>query len=394
MKKREIEKEFKTLLKEYPVVYLTGPRQSGKSTFVQNALPDYKYISLEDSENKKYAISDPKGFLQQYGTKLIIDEAQYAPELFSYIQTIVDKENNTGMFILSGSQNFLLMERITQSLAGRVGILTLLPFSKKELGTDYADLDKYLVTGAYPRIYDKELRPTPYYVNYIKTYVERDIRQLKLVKDLATFQDFIKLCAYQVGSVLNYSSLAQKAGISTKTVREWLSTLEASYILFRLKPYYNNKQKRIVKSPKLYFYDTGLLCHLLGLNNEIKTNRFYGYLFENHIILEFLKSQFNKGNSPRINFWRENEKKEIDLLWEKSADELLSFEIKSGVTMRPEWVKTSLDFCEYTNDKNKPFIIYNGTNKPTIKGVKYLRESEWPEIIVEGKEKYNGIRLY
>ena len=255
MIKRHVEQKLLKFLKQYPVLMLTGPRQSGKTTLCKMALPDKPYVSLESPDNREYALSDPKGFLSEYPKGVIIDEAQHAPELFSYIQGIVDEKKKNGMFVLTGSQNFQLLNKVNQSLAGRTAILKLLPFSIREIKPiiKKMSLNEVLLSGFYPRIYDEKLEPQHALSFYFETYVERDVRSLLNVKDLSSFQKFVRLCAGRVGQLLNLSSLGNEAGVSHTTAREWLSLLEASYIVFLLPPHYKNYNKRITKAPKLYF---------------------------------------------------------------------------------------------------------------------------------------------
>ncbi len=272
----------------FPVVTLTGPRQSGKTTLVRAAFPDMPYVSLEAPDMRQFALSDPRGFLANYPGGVILDEVQHVPDLFSYIQVIVD-ENRQARFILTGSSNFLLMERISQSLAGRTAVLTLLPFSFEELPPGPEAYEERIFCGGYPPLYDRGLTPTDFYPAYIQTYVEKDVRLLKNIGDLNAFIQFTQLCAGRIGQPINYASLASDAGISPNTAKSWLSVLEAAYVLYRLQPFYRNFNKRLIKSPKLYFYDTGLACSLLGIRSAEQVGLHYlkGALFENLIISEF-----------------------------------------------------------------------------------------------------------
>lgn len=320
-----------------PVIAVTGPRQSGKSTLIQQLFPTHTYLNLEDIELRQFALSDPKGFLQNTGKKAIIDEVQYAPELLSYIQVITDREKIAGQFIISGSQNLLLMHSIAQSLAGRVAIFNLLPFSLQEIQyTDFrlTNYEDYIFKGFYPRIYDLDLNPTDWLKDYLKTYVERDVRQILNVGDLAIFRRFLEICAGRIGQLVNFSDIGNMIGVSYQTIRKWLSVLETSFIVYTLQPYHQNYNKRIVKTPKLYFYDTGLACALLNLRNVEDLNRHFakGALFENFIITEILKNQLNQNISPKNYFWNASGSHEIDLLLDKGG-RLLPIEIKSSRTI-------------------------------------------------------------
>jgi len=337
---------------KFPIVTLTGPRQSGKSTLLKSTLAGYKYVSMEDPDSRLLAIDDPRGFLRTYSDKTIIDEVQRVPDLFSYLQTHVDNENREGMYYLAGSQNFLLMQSISQSLAGRTAILTLLPLSHEELkqaGIAPSTSDEEIFHGGYPRIYDKSIHPADFYPNYIQTYVEKDLRLLKNIEDLSKFIRFIKLCAGRIGQLLNLSSLANEAGVAVSTVQSWLSTLEASYILYLLKPDHQNYAKRLVKSPKLYFYDTGLACSLLEIEEaaQVSTHFLRGGLFENMVINEFIKDSSHVGQVPRLTFWRDSTGNEVDLLVSVKGKQK-AYEIKSGATYSPDdfkgvkvWAKLS-----------------------------------------------------
>ncbi len=335
----------------YPVLTLTGPRQSGKTTLVKAAFPRYAYVSLEESEVRSFAREDPRGFLKRFNGPVIIDEAQRVLELFSYIQTDVDRDSSPGRFILTGSQNFLLMHKISQTLAGRCGVLHLLPFSRAELEvqaqkepddprTFFAnrktklDCWEAIRTGFYPRIHDRGIPPEIWLSDYIRTYIERDLRTLVNIGDLETFERFLILCAGRTGQLLNHSSLASDCGIAVDTSRRWISALKTSFIAFLLRPHHRNFNKRVIKRPKLYFYDTGLICHLLGIRNveQLFAHPLRGALFENYIVAETAKAYLHHRLDPPIWFWRDQTGHEIDLLIER-GDELYPIEIKSGQTV-------------------------------------------------------------
>lgn len=340
---REIFSKILDLSTKFPIVTLTGPRQSGKSTLLRHDFPDYTYLSLEDPDMRDFALSDPRGFLKQYPNRAIFDEIQRVPELFSYIQTHIDNSDETGIYLLVGSQNFLLMQSISQSLAGRTALLNLLPFSRRELNKASilpATIDLQIFTGFYPRLYDKDIYPCDYYPNYIQTYVERDVRNLLKVSETNKFIKFIRLCAGRIGQILNMTSLANEIGISSTTAEGWMSVLESSYICYRLEPNFNNFNKRVIKSPKLYFYDTGLACSLLGISSadQIKTFYMRGALFENLVINQFIKDAYNQGQNPDLTFWRDSQGNEIDLI-QTVATEMTGYEIKSGQTMNSEFFK-------------------------------------------------------
>lgn len=317
---------------------ITGPRQSGKTTIAKLLFPHLPYVSLENLDIRTQAKLDPRGFLQQYLDGAIFDEIQECPELLSYLQQIVDETTKTGIFIITGSQNFALQEHISQSLAGRIGMATLLPLSLNELENPDTPMFS-IVHGGYPRLYKMNMSPLEFYPSYIQTYIERDVRQLQQIENLAKFTTFLKLCAGRIGQLLNLSSLAQDAGISHTTAKQWLTVLEASYVTFTLQPYHTNVNKRLVKTPKLYFYDTGLAAALLGIETEeqLKTHYLKGGLFENLIIVELVKERFNKGLAPHLYFWRDKTGHEIDALglW---AGKLHCFEIKLGQTFQTNYL--------------------------------------------------------
>ncbi|HFA48117.1 MAG TPA: ATP-binding protein, partial [Bacteroidetes bacterium] len=340
---RQTSQTLQQLAKKFPVVALTGPRQSGKTTLLKELFPGYDYVSLENPDNRAHAQEDPNGFLSIYPSKVIIDEAQNVPHLFSYIQTKIDQDRIKGQYILSGSQHFPLMERITQSLAGRVALVRLLPFSFKEMksgGLLGEDLPTVIYKGFYPAIYDWDIEPGQYFPSYVETYVERDVRSLTNVKDLTLFRNFLKLCAGRAGQILNLQSLANDCGISSPTAKSWLSILETSFIVFLLPPYYRNFNKRLIKSPKLYFFDTGLACYLLGMKEAGHVDTYYqkGSLFENLVIAELLKQRYHAGQVPQFYFWRDNVGNEMDLLSEEfqSVD---VWEMKYGATVNSSYFK-------------------------------------------------------
>lgn len=343
MIQRNLKPAIEKALKTVPVVTITGPRQSGKTTLAKSLGADWQYVNLEYPDVREHAATDPRGFLSTYAkTPLIIDEAQYLPELFSYIQGIVDERGVPGQFVLTGSQNFNLSERISQSLAGRTMIFNLLPLSHSELiqsGIELS-LNELIFKGGYPRLYDAGADKNIWMRSYIQTYVERDVRQLINIHNLDLFIRFVRLCAGRIGQLINYSSLATECGIDVKTAQSWLGLLETSFIAFTLKPYHRNFNKRLVKSPKLYFYDTGLATNLLGLENGEQLDTFFlkGGLFENWVILELLKKELNQGKQPQLYFWRDSTGQEIDLLIEKVNGFEIA-EIKSSQTFRTDFLK-------------------------------------------------------
>ena len=352
-----------------PVVAVTGPRQSGKSTLIQRLFPQYSYHNLEDIEQRKFALSDPKGFLQNITGKAIIDEVQYAPDLLSYIQVITDREKIPGQFIVSGSQNLLLMESVSQSLAGRVAIFNLLPLSLEEVfGSAQTDrvvqlsYEDFILKGFYPRIYDQNLDPTAWLLDYIQTYVERDLRQVVNVSDLGTFRQFLEICAGRIGQLVNFSDMGNMIGVSYQTIGKWLSVLETSFIAYTLRPHHQNFNKRIVKTPKLYFYDTGLACALLDLRSVDDLNRHFakGALFENFVINEVLKNKRNRNLPPRNYFWNAAGSHEIDLLLDRGG-RLMPLEIKSSRTIHPQFFKGLTYFQSLSGaSPDDSYLIYGG----------------------------------
>jgi uncharacterized protein len=334
MVSRTIINAINELAKVYPLIAVTGPRQSGKTTLLRNMFSDYRYVSLENPDNRFFAQNDPNGFLELYNNKVIFDEVQRVPALLSYMQTLVDE------FILSGSQNFNLMKSITQSLAGRVALFKLLPFDFSELTSENLLPLNYLsliIKGSYPALYDKPIPTTAFYANYVQTYIERDVTELLSIKDLNLFRTFLKLCAARIGQQLNLTNLSNEAGISIPTVKSWLSILESSYILYQLPPFFNNFNKRLVKSPKLYFYDTGLVCFLLGIKNEntLTESEFKGALFENLIINEYIKQNLHHNLYHDFYYWRDSNGHEVDLLISNQTV-YDAIEIKATKTILPK----------------------------------------------------------
>jgi predicted AAA+ superfamily ATPase len=380
---RLIKKQMDVYLKKYPVLVLTGPRQSGKTTFLKEQFPNYTYVNLENPDLRNYAIKDPNGFLTEHSRYVILDEVQRVPHLFSYLQTKVDDDNITGQYILSGSQNFHLMRSITQSLAGRVGLFKLLPFDIQEmeqagwLNDDYA---VNLQRGFYPGLYDRDIPSKVFYSNYIQTYVERDLSELIHVKDLKQFRHFISLCAARAGQLLNLNSLANECGISQPTAKSWISVLETSYIVYQLQPYYSNFNKRLTKSPKLYFYDTGLLCFLLKINDasSLKISRHKGNLFENYVINEYLKQNYHRNLILDFWFWRDAVGHEIDLIWQKS-EKLNLVEIKATETVMPEMFRGLSYFEKFIPDliQSKTLVHTGLYNQNRTAG----RVQSWKEIL-------------
>ncbi|MCY4643586.1 MAG: ATP-binding protein [Bacteriovoracales bacterium] len=361
-RKRDAEVILKELAGSYPVVSVTGPRQSGKTTLVRTLFPHKSYVNLEDLELRNYAKQDPKGFLGKYQkVGAIIDEVQNVPELFSYLQVLVDKSRQMGQFILIGSQQFSLMSNISQSLAGRVGLLELLPFSLSELRSEQKSLEETLYRGFYPPLHDRSIRTHLWHGDYIRTYIERDVRKLINIKDLSLFQNFLSLCAARNGQLINMSELGSHIGIDARTVKSWLSILEASYLIFLLRPHHRNFSKKIIKTPKIYFYDSGLICYLLQIKAEdIHLSPYKGPLFESMIISEFKKLSMNHRHDLEFYFWKNNKGIEVDLLFQKSM-KLYPIEIKSGKTMQESFLKNLKVYRELVaDDLGKPFLIYGG----------------------------------
>lgn len=372
MIEREITTELLESAKEYPVVTIVGPRQSGKTTLAKLTFKDYRYCSLEDPDIRAYAESDPRSFLKEYDGFVILDEIQRVPSLLSYIQTLVDENKTKGRFILTGSHQLRLRADISQSLAGRTAILHLLPLSISELAKAKAlpEKEKLLIRGFFPRIYDEDINPTRAYASYYQTYVERDVRQLINLKDVSLFEKFLKLLAGRAGQVVNLNSLSNDVGASSTTLKEWLSILEASFIVFKLPPFFENFGKRVVKSPKYYFTDVGLLCYLLGIENEKQVGRdpLIGNIFENMVVLEFLKQKYNRGKMPNLYFFRDSNGNEIDLIYQEGR-ELIPVEIKYSATFNQKFTKGILKFQSFTELAGQGVLVYSGDFTPKSKQV-------------------------
>lgn len=352
----------------FPVIVVTGPRQSGKSTLCRYLYPDYNYVNLEHITTRAAALSDPVEYLSGLGDRVIIDEVQHAPELLSMIQIKVD-ENKDARYILTGSSNFSLLRSVTQSLAGRAAVFTLLPFSFRELDRTAVDapIEKLMWQGQYPGVIVNDIPPHIFYRNYYNTYVERDLRELLNIKNLIAFDTFMRLLAARVGTEFNASALAREVGVTSKTISEWLSLLATSYIAYPLPPYFNNTAKRLTKMPKIYFYDTGLLCYLLSIETyaQLDGHPLKGAIFENLAIGELIKRQYNASRDPNIYFYREQSGKEVDALL-VSPEGIKLYEIKAGKIFRPDY-KENMDYLKHTLDNvQSTTVIYDGDNIPPL----------------------------
>lgn len=359
---REIEKEINILQNEFPIIAILGPRQSGKTTLSKKVFSRYEYVSLEDIDHREFAGNDPRGFLSRYKSNIIFDEIQRVPELISYLQTHADAQEENGKIVITGSHNFLLMEQISQSLAGRVGISKLLPFSMNEIREYSKDLNELLYSGMYPRIYDQHIRPETFYKNYISTYVEKDVRQIKNITNLDDFMKFVRILAGRTGQELNLSAISEECGISHNTVKEWISILEASFIIYRIRPYHKNFKKRIVKNPKIYFSDTGLVCNLLGIRkiDEIDYHFLKGNIFETFVVNEFMKYNYNYGEKLQLFFWRDNHQKEMDLIVDLGTEHY-GVEIKSSKTIHEKFFDGLKYWIKLTGEKSSSmFLVYGG----------------------------------
>lgn len=383
MKTRHLARYLTSVAKTFPAVWLMGPRQSGKTTLARTLFPDYHYISFEDLDLRDFAAKDPRGFIRQYPSRVILDEAQRCPDLLSYLQTHLDKEGLNGQFILTGSQQFVLARSIKQSLAGRVAILHLFPFSLSELwecdpvGIDKngrppvqlkSTLETVIFQGLYPAVHDRNVPPTTWYSSYFATYVERDVQEMMGVKDLALFSTFVRLCAARSGTLLNQSELASAVGLSHSTVHAWLGLLERSGLIFLLQPHHANFSKRLVKTPKLYFMDTGLLCYLLRIQSadQIPTHPLKGALFETWVVSEIAKHFWHRGEEPPLYFWRDHKGQEIDLLVDFGS-RLWPVEIKSAETIHSDFVKTIRWWEALEGNRNQGGTVIFGGREPQLR---------------------------
>jgi hypothetical protein len=381
-----IERELQSLLVEYAAsfraVLLVGPRQSGKTTLAQTTFPNKPYVSLENLDERNLAMDDPRGFLNRFPDGAILDEVQRAPVLLNYLQEVLDQSSRDGMFILTGSNNILLQENATQSLAGRIGVLDLLPLSFKELNSAPPEMTLFdhVLLGGYPEIHAKRRKPALWYASYIRTYIERDVRQIRNIENLALFQKFVRLCAGRCGQQLNLSALSNACGIDQRTAQSWLSVLEHTFVVFLLQPFHEKFNKRIVKSPKLYFHDTGLACALLGIRNtnELALSHFRGALIENYIVAEHRKNVSNEGRSAAQFYWRDNNGIEIDLVVQAGND-AVPVEIKSAQTYSKEFARNLKKWMAYANTPIG-FVVYDGPQE--FKGSDGIEVINWRSFLM------------
>lgn len=371
---RTAERTVRRLLKGFPLVTVTGPRQSGKTTLARAVFRDRPYASLEDPDVRLAAREDPRSFLERFRGGAVLDEVQRSPDLLSYLQSHVDADRRLGRFILTGSQQFGLLSGITQSLAGRTALVELLPFSVEELaaaGHRAADVDAALLTGCYPPLHDRDVAPSAWFSAYVAAYVERDVRQMLKIQDLEAFQRFVRLCAGRTGQLLNLSSLAVECGVTHNTARAWVSVLEASYLVFLLRPHHASFNKRLVKAPKLYWYDTGLACWLLGIRTaeQLETHPLRGSIFETMVVSELAKSRMHRGERAGLFFWRDSNGNEVDVVAEEGPS-LVPIEIKSGKTVTGE-AFASLEKWRALAGKacRRPTLIHGGTERHQHQGV-------------------------
>ncbi len=378
---RTAEKLLKQYSRQFRALAVVGPRQSGKTTLVRKVFPKKPYVSLENPDEQLLAINDPRAFLNRYKNGAIIDEAQRVPAIFSYLQQILDETKKEGLFILTGSNNFLLQQSVTQSLAGRIGYVDLLPLCFNEISAfnqSKVSTNELIITGCYPEIFDKQRKPGIWYPAYIRTYVERDVKQLRNIDNTILFTRFIQLCAGRIGQQLSVSALSNECGIDVKTVNSWLSILQSSYIIYLIPPHHKNFNKRVVKTPKLYFIDTGLACSLLGIRQEkeLANSHFRGALFENYAVSELLKLKFNSGSSTNLFFWRDNKGVEIDILLDNGSS-LFPIEIKASQTFQESHLKPMQQWNSFSNNIGG-LLLYDGEQEFTRKDK--IRLQNWKTI--------------
>lgn len=384
MFKRSLSKKIAAVSRQFPVVAITGPRQSGKTTLVQTLFEKKPYANLEQPDLREYALKDPKGFLAEYPEGAILDEVQRVPQLFSYIQVLVDQKQKPAMYVLTGSQQFGMMEKISQSLAGRVAILHLLPLSLEELKgspQEPKSIEEVLFKGLYPKIYHPHIDPGDWFSNYLQTYVERDVRLLKNIEDLSSFQQFLKMCAARTGQLLNLSSLGNDCGITHNTAKSWLSILEASFLVFLLRPHHKNFNKRLIKAPKIYFWDTGLACHLLGIDqfSNLSVHAKRGEIFETWVVAEFMKQFYNSGKRAPLYFWQDK-RHEVDLLFEKGGG-LIPIEIKAGKTVNTDYFSNLAYWCGLAKKETREaFLIYAGMERQKREAGKVFGWKSLPKL--------------
>lgn len=383
---RELKKVLLELSKIVPIISVTGPRQSGKTTILKNVFSNYKYVNLENSIYQNMAKADPVNFLKSFESKLIIDEAQYVPEIFSAVQVISDETEQPGSFILSGSQNFLLSKNIHQSLAGRVAVIKLLPFTYNEVKNFKLSLQykEFMIKGSYPRLYNSKLKPNMFYKSYIDTYISRDVKEVVDIRNIDDYLNLLTLLASRSGQLLNYSSLAKTLGIDVRTIKSWISVLEASYIVYKINPYYKNLTKSVVKTPKIYFYDTGLLCYLLNVRNvsDFELKGFKGQIFENFVISELIKHYYNNCYYDRIFFYRDKNKLEVDIVDNSYEAKYQYCEIKAGDTYHNYFKSNILKLAnKKLIDIDKSCVIYGGIGSFIDENVKILGFNEWLETL-------------
>ncbi len=390
MIRREIQPVLVKLFGQHPVVTVTGPRQSGKTTLCRDTFPDREYVNLEALDEREFAEQDPRRFLARFGAGAILDEIQRVPSLLSYLQVLVDERRENGLFVLTGSQHFGLSNAISQSLAGRTALLRLLPFTLSERlrASPEGSVDELLFGGFYPRVFDHDLEPAQAYADYFETYVERDLRQLAEVRNLSNFQRFVRLCAGRVGQLVNLSGLGADAGVTHVTARHWLTLLEASYVAFLLPPYHANIRKRLVRSPKLYFHDVGLACHLLGIEQarQLATHPLRGALFENMVVVEALKHRFNRGRRSNLSFFRDRRGLECDLLYTAGSG-VAAIEIKSGATVNSDFFSALGRVAELVPDVSARAVVHGGLQRQSRSAGEALPLVDLPDFLERFEEE-------